>query len=87
LQRVVNARVPHVFVTNNGQQDEIARSARLQRVLDLPVDPARMILCQTPLKVCNPKVEGYGLPRHAQCMKTWLSKPFDIGRSWRGTVP
>jgi phosphoglycolate phosphatase-like HAD superfamily hydrolase len=51
LQRVVNARIPHVFVTNNGQQDEQARSARLQRVLDLPVDPARMILCQTPLKV------------------------------------
>lgn len=50
LQRVVSARIPHVFVTNNGQQDEQARSARLQHVLGLDVDPARMILCQTPLK-------------------------------------
>lgn len=61
LQRVVNARVPHVFVTNNGQQDESARAARLQRVLDLPVDPARMILCQTPLKACNPEGGRLGI--------------------------
>ena len=51
LQRVVAANIPHVFVTNNGMEDEQARSLRLQGVLDLEIDPARMILCQTPLKV------------------------------------
>ena len=51
LVRVMEKEAPHVFVTNNGMQDEVNRALRLENVIDVKIDPARMILCQTPLKV------------------------------------
>ena len=51
VTRLVEAGVPHVFVTNSGHTDEQTRGAKLATTLGVPAGQDNMLLCHSSVRV------------------------------------
>ena len=50
LQRLRKQGIPTLFVTNGGGVTEQAKAEALQAKLGVPVSPAQVLLCHTPVR-------------------------------------